>query len=83
MILTGHAPLSAGRLMAVPHQNDEVGYLRRIESLAREVVDCAANEGWLSYALDPGDATQLQRTVNELARNLRHVHYDGDGCLDQ
>jgi hypothetical protein len=83
MILSGHAPLSAGRLMAVPDQNDQVGYLHRVESLAHEVVDCAANEGWLSYAPDPGGATQLQRAVNELARNLRHVHYDGDGCLDQ
>lgn len=27
--------------------------------------------------------TPFQRAVNELARNLRHVHYEGDGCLDE
>lgn len=57
-------------------------YLRKVEALAHEVVDRAAEEHWLSYGSDPSDATGLQRAVNELARWLRHVHHDGDSCVD-
>jgi hypothetical protein len=66
----------------VPQQNEEPGYLRHIEVLAKQVAACAEYAGWLSYEPDPGDATQLQEAVNDLARDLRHVHSDGDGCLD-
>lgn len=57
-------------------------YLRKVEVLAHDVCEEAAVEGWLSYEPDPPAASPIQRAVNELARNLRHVHYDGDGCLD-
>jgi hypothetical protein len=48
------------------------------------VVDEAADpsEGWLSLLPDAAEATQLQRAVNDLARNLRMRHFDGDGCID-
>lgn len=62
---------------------DEFDYLRRVEMLARELVERAHDEGWLSYAGDPDDATPLQRMVNELARTLRHYHFEGDGCIDE
>ena len=67
----------------MPQQNSEISYLRRIESLAHDVVNCALDEGWLSYMPDPDETTPLQRTVNEIARNLRHIHHEADGCLDQ
>jgi hypothetical protein len=60
----------------------EVEYLRKVERLAREVTARASDEGWLTYA-DDGDHSQLQQAVNELARNIRHLHYEGDGCLDE
>jgi len=58
-------------------------YLRQVELLAIDVVERAAAEGWLSYRAEPEGATPLQRAVNELARHLRHYHFDGDGCLDE
>ena len=61
----------------------EEEYLKRVEELANAVCDEALEEGWLSYLPDPPDATPLQKAINELARNLRHVHYAGDGCLDE
>lgn len=47
--------------------HDETGYLREVERLARAVV------------LAPGD----ERALDELAKALRHQHFDGDGCLDE
>jgi len=58
-------------------------YLRTVELLAHDVVERAFDEGWLSYTPEDDDHTPLQRSINELARNLRHVHHDGDGCLDE
>ncbi|MES5819881.1 hypothetical protein [Streptomyces sp. RG80] len=58
-------------------------YLREIERLANQVRAAASSEGWLSYDEDPGDATALQRSVNALARALRHYHFEGDGCLEE
>ena len=57
-------------------------YLRRVELLAHRVCENAFAEGSLSFQPDPDDATPLQRAINELARNLRHRHFDGDGCCD-
>lgn len=56
-------------------------YLRRVEVLAHQIVERAADEAWHRLDAEPPDATPLQRAVNELARVLRHVHFDGDGCL--
>lgn len=53
-----------------------------IERLANEVVEAAFREGWLMYLPDDESQTALQRSINELARNLRHAHFEGDGCLD-
>ena len=61
----------------------EVQYLRKVERLAREVTARAPDEGWLTYRPDDGDQSQLQQAVNELARNIRHLHYEGDGRLDE
>jgi hypothetical protein len=61
----------------------DVEYLRRIEQHARVVVDEASAEGWLTCIEgDDQDQSRLQRAVNELARHIRYVHYEGDGCLD-
>jgi hypothetical protein len=57
-------------------------YARRIERHAKRVVDAASDEGWLMYLAGDHDQTPLQRAVNELARNLRYKHYDGDGCVN-
>jgi hypothetical protein len=62
--------------------DDEIRYLRAVELRAREIVERANDEGWLSYAPDPDDATSLRRAVSQLAGILRHYHFDGDGCLD-
>ncbi len=51
-------------------------------NLAKAVCDEALEEGWLTYLPEDYEHTPLQRAINELARNLRHVHYEGDGCLD-
>ncbi len=63
-------------------QTDEE-YHAQVEALAHEVVNLAAKEGWLTYLPDDEEQTPLQQAINELARNLRHVHCEGDGCLDE
>ncbi|MFJ9820850.1 hypothetical protein ACIRU3_37415 [Streptomyces sp. NPDC101151] len=60
----------------------ELDHLREIERLAGTVTAAASAEGTLSYAADSDDATPLQRAVNALARELRHYHFPGDGCLE-
>ena len=57
-------------------------YLLSVERLANDVCDRAHEEGWLTYGPEDQDQSPLQQAVNELARNLRHVHFEGDGCLD-
>ncbi|MFJ4469777.1 hypothetical protein ACIP2X_20195 [Streptomyces sp. NPDC089424] len=61
----------------------ELDHLREIERLARAVAAAALDAGHLSYAPDPDDATPLQRAVNALAREIRHHHFPGDGCLPE
>ncbi|MGW0185695.1 hypothetical protein ACWDV7_08100 [Streptomyces sp. NPDC003362] len=68
--------------MTSPKLSD-LDYLREIERLANRVKAQAASEGWLSYGEDPDDATPLRRSVNALARALRHYHFEGDGCLEE
>lgn len=65
-----------------PRQADEDTYLRRVEVLADRVCQEALSEGWLTYLPEDADQTPLQRAINELARSLRRVHYEGDGCVD-
>ncbi|GGQ30563.1 hypothetical protein [Streptosporangium pseudovulgare] len=60
----------------------ETEYLRHIEHLARAIVDAADGEGWLVLTGVSDEATPLRRAVIEMARQLRHHHFDGDGCLD-
>jgi hypothetical protein len=55
----------------------ELAYLRNVERLANALCDAAADEDW--YLADGG--SPLQEAVNELAKSLRHVHFEGDGCL--
>ena len=66
-----------------PERTSEAEYLQTVERLAREVTARASDEGWLRYGPDDGDQSPLQQAVNELARSIRHVHYEGDGCLDE
>lgn len=63
-------------------RSNDIDYLRSVERLANEVCDRALEEGWLTYLPDDYEQSPLQRSINELARNLRHVHFDGDGCLE-
>ncbi|MER5321944.1 hypothetical protein [Streptosporangium roseum] len=64
------------------HELSEAEYLRHLEHLAREIVSAAHGEGWITYGDDPEGVTPLQRSVNEMARQIRHYHFDSDGCLD-
>lgn len=68
---------------AMDERLTEVEQLKKVELLAHNVVERAFEEGWLSYLPDDDDQTPLRRSINELARNLRHVHDDGDGCLER
>lgn len=61
----------------------EFEYLREVEARSRAVVDEAADEGWLAYFEEVEETNPLRSAVNELARTLRHYHYQGDGCLDE
>jgi hypothetical protein len=64
-------------------REDEVDYLHRIERLAHEVVEHALDESWFAFGDDGQHARRpLERAINELASNLRMVHYEGDCCLD-
>ncbi|QKW39374.1 hypothetical protein HUT06_39515 [Actinomadura sp. NAK00032] len=68
--------------MAGPEMS-EAEYLREVEARSRAVVNEAADEGWLAYYEEVEETNGLRRAVNELARTLRHYHYQGDGCLDE
>jgi hypothetical protein len=65
-----------------PRRSSDEEYQMAVERLAKEVVERASDEGWLMFLPDDADQTPLQRSINELARNLRDVHPHGDGCLD-
>jgi hypothetical protein len=65
-----------------PQRRSDEEYQSAVERLAKEVVERASDEGWLMFLPDDADQTPLQRSINELARNLRYVHTYGDGCLD-
>jgi len=60
----------------------DADYYERIEALAKAVCSRASDEGSLTFLPEDDDQTPLQNAVNELARNLRYVHQDDDGCLD-
>ncbi|MBO2459415.1 hypothetical protein [Actinomadura violacea] len=47
---------------------DEYDYLRRLELLARELVNSAHREGWLDSEPGTEGVTPLRRTVDEIAR---------------
>lgn len=64
---------------ARPRRSQE-DYLAEVERLANVVVQEAFGEGWLTFLPEDDEETPLRRSINELARNLRHVHYEGDGC---
>ena len=64
-----------------PRKSD-LEYLRDVERLAKSVVDRAADEGWQTFRPQDDQLTPLQRSINEMARHLRYLHYEGDGCLD-
>ena len=70
-----------GRWTRPPRLSDDE-YLREIEVLANAVCDRAFDEGWLTFSPEDDDQSPLQQAVNELARNLRQVHHEGDGCLE-
>ncbi len=40
--------------------------------------DEALDESWMTYQSDDDHRTPLQWSINGMARNLRHVHNDGD-----
>ncbi|MFE7563715.1 hypothetical protein [Kitasatospora sp. NPDC057500] len=67
--------------MSAPEPFDESDYLREIERLARHVIAEVPDEG-LTHGPDPQDATPFQRSLNALARAVRHYHFEGDGCME-
>jgi hypothetical protein len=60
---------------------DHDQYLHRIEALAHELVAAAIEEDSFEVYLDREPKTPLQGAITRLARNLRHTHYRGDGCI--
>lgn len=64
-----------------PRRLSDLEYLQQVESLASAVCAAALDEGWL-YAPGAGPRTPLQQAMDDLANDLRHVHFEGDGCLD-
>lgn len=64
-----------------PRRSQE-DYLAEVGRLAHVVVQKSLEEGWLTYLPEDGEETPLRRSINELARNLRHVHDENDGCLE-
>jgi hypothetical protein len=68
--------------MSTPDGSADVGYMRAVERLAHDVVQEAAREGWLAFdSAREINSSPLQRSINALARSLRMIHSDGDGCL--
>ncbi|MFG2167821.1 hypothetical protein [Micromonospora chersina] len=65
-----------------PKPDYDAEYERRIERHPNAVVDAAFDEGWLTFLTEDEPQTPLQRAINELARNLRFKHFDGDGCFE-
>jgi hypothetical protein len=65
-----------------PAKLSEPEYLRHIEHLARKLVAAAADEGWLTYGEDAAGLTPLQQVISEIDGEIRHYHFDGDGCFD-
>jgi hypothetical protein len=57
-------------------------YLSKVEQLAHAVVEAACEEESFEVFLDDGDKTPLQRSISQLAREVRIVHWEGDGCFD-
>lgn len=70
-------------MLVLEPELNEHDYLRQVELLALDVVAAARDEGWQNYDGEPAAATRMQRSVSELARNLRHHHFDADGCVEQ
>lgn len=58
-------------------------YLRHVESLAHAVSRAAFEEHGASIWCVEEAKTPLQLAITELCVNLRSVHYEGDGCLDE
>ncbi|MGW6128889.1 hypothetical protein ACWFNE_02555 [Cellulomonas sp. NPDC055163] len=55
-------------LMPGKQREDEIDYLRRIEALAKEVVEHAGDEPWFAHGEEGQQAAEpLHRAVNELA----------------
>lgn len=70
-------------LVQVQNRLSHDEYLAHIERLAHEVTGHALSEGWLTCDRDDTHPSPLQRSINELARHLRHVHFEGDGCVQE
>lgn len=62
-------------------RNLDPHYLGRIHDLAEEVVAAALDEDTFNVYGD-GPKTALQASITQLARQIKHWHYEGDGCLD-
>ena len=58
-------------------------YLESIEDLAKQVIAPALDAESFEVYLDDDSKTDLQVAITELARRIRHWHYEGDGCLEQ
>jgi hypothetical protein len=70
-------------VVEAPRRLSDDEHLRLVvEHVANDVVERADDEGWLMYLPDDASQTALQRSINELARNLRRGHFEGDGCVD-
>jgi hypothetical protein len=68
--------------MRITRNDSREKYLAEIERLAKAVVDAAISEKTFEVFLDEGEKTALQKSITELAQNLRYTHDTSDGCED-
>jgi hypothetical protein len=63
-------------------QLDAISYLKKIETLAKNIITKALDENTFEVFLPDGDKTDLQKAISDLAQELRYTHYKNDGCVD-
>lgn len=58
-----------------------VDYVDTLETLAWAVVSAAYDEFGDGFRQSTGGVSKLQGSIVRLADELKHWHYEGDGCL--
>lgn len=61
----------------------DVDYVDTLETLAWAVVNAAYDEFGGDFRQSTGGGSALKRSIVQLADELKHWHYKGDGCLEE